>query len=1055
MMGKKGFIENIIQHPKIIFIVVGILVLVGIFGVGKINKQEFPEFSMPQGLVVAVYPGASSEEMEEQVTKPLEQYLFSYDEAIASTSSSYTKEGIAYIYLSTNTTAKTEKLFWSRVRHGLADFKRNLPAGCLGVVVLDDFGHTSSLLISMESEHKTYRDLSRYMDYLKMRLRQIPEASNINSFGEQGEELDIFIDREKLATYGMSSSTVMASLFAQGFTSLGGTMQTGDNLLPLHVSSPLTSEQELGEHVVLYTPSGSTLRLKDVALIQRRYSEPTTYITKDGKQALVLSVEMRSNNNIVEFGKDVDKVLEDFQKVVPDDVNLYRITDLPKVVDESIWSFMLDLIIAMLVVIATMLLLFPLRSALIPTIEIPIVTAISIAIMYLIGFELNIVTLAALITTLGMMVDDSIVMVDGYMEFLKRGESPLEAAVLGVKTFFPSLAAATLTICCIFMPYLFTMDGVLGDFVSFFPTSISIALATSLIFAMLVTPWLEQHYIKPERVESNIQSRWSEKQNRFFLWLQSNYERCLRWYFDRPIRAILFAMGGVAVALMCFMLIPIQLMPKAERDSMAVEITLPEGATLDETGRVCRQVEDYLQKDQDIVSITTFVGSGSPRFMAAYSPHLPGSNYAQMIVNTTGNKATERVIKRYQTELIDKYPNASVFIKQLSYQYVKNPIEVRLFSDDIALAKRYADTVKTHFGQHEDKLLRISDDWGQPRPCIRIRLKTEEASRLGITKAMLSANLGTLFGGVPVTSVWEEGQELKVRLFAANDPTSHLAPGTCYRQSSDFEDLKDAMVPTAVPGLWVPLRQVADIEPDWQESTIAHQAGRPCVTVGAELKYGLSQPKVERELKRWLDHDFKNSLPEGVTMQYGGLDSVNANTMPGILKGILISLFIIFFFLLFHFKKIRLMLLSLIGILFCMPGAMLGLLIFGCDLSVTAIIGIVSLMGINVRNTIVMFDYAEQLRASGMSIRQVAIEAGHRRMRPIFLTSMTTAVGVLPMIIHATSLWQPMGVVITFGSISAILFTVLVMPVAYWAVYAVENKKPWATTFSKNSENNG
>ena len=474
-----SFLEATLANAKIVFIIVGLLVAMGIYGLFHMNKDEYPGFVIRQGIVAAVYPGASATDVERQVTGPLEDYLFTYPEVDKEKTYSYTKEGIVYVYVELVNSVRNQTEVWSKLRHGLKDFKMQLPAGVAGIVVVDDFGSTSSLLITMDSPDKNYRELGRYMKMLKEGLRGIPSVGNLRSLGEQEEELAVTLDPSRLATYGISQPSIVASMAAQGLLSIDGQLTDSAGVVPMHVASPFRTESQIADQVITTLPTGQTIRLRDVATVERRYAKPSSYITKDGRHALVLSVEMRQGNNIVAFGKDVDAVLADCLRTLPDGVNLYRITDLPQVVDDSIWSFMRDLLTAILVVIGVMLLLFPLSSALIPAIEIPLTVAITIAIMYIVGYEMNIVTLAALIVTLGMIVDDSIVMIDGYMDNLRHGLPPREAALRSARVFFPSLIVATVAISGIFFPYLFTLHGPLADFVKFFPTTISLALGVA------------------------------------------------------------------------------------------------------------------------------------------------------------------------------------------------------------------------------------------------------------------------------------------------------------------------------------------------------------------------------------------------------------------------------------------------------------------------------------------------------------------------------------------------------------------------------------------------
>ena len=1034
-------IETLMSNIKIVFLLVAMLVVLGIFGLDRMNKQEFPEFTMRFGIVAAVYPGASADVVEEQVTTPLEDFLFTFPEVDKNKTYSNTKEGICYINIMLDNSVHNQTLVWSKIRHRLNDFKRQLPTGVLGVAVVDDFDESSAILITMDSKEKSYRDMARYMDQLKSRLRTIPATNNIRIYGDLKEVITVTLDKDKLATYGISQPMLTSQLMAQGLQSVSGTVLN----VPVYVESPLQSEAELGSLIISSTPQGNSIRLRDVASISRQYEEPSTFITKDGTDALVMSVDMRQGNNIVKFGEEVNKVMDEFQRTLPDGVNIYRITDLPQVVDDSVWGFLKDLLTAILVVIFVMLMLFPLSSALVPAIEIPLTTAITIAIMYVIGYEMNTVTLAALIVTLGMIVDDSIVMIDGYMDNLRHGMTPWNAALASAKTFFSPLVIATISITAIFFPFLFTMEGALGDFVKFFPTTIAISLFVSLALAMLLTPYLEYKMIKPEPPQrrSRLLQAWQRGQSRFFVLLQEGYERLLRLCFRHPWGTIGAGVGSVVLAALLFLHLPLQLMPLAERDSFAVEIYLPEGATLEETEQVCARFEEVLHQCDSVEAVTTFVGNGSPRFMAAYIPNRPSPNYAQMIVNTTSYGATEGVVRRYRDSYIDSFPEATIRVKQLDYQWVVNPVEVKLKGYDHQALRQYGDTLKAYMRQFPDDLQWVHSDWDGYVPTVKLTLKTEEASRLGVTKAVLSANLASLFGGLPVTQLWEDDYKVAVQLkvdeatladHALADSTLSPTPRHASAPSS-YEALQNAMVPTSIPGVWVPLRQVAEIEPDWKPAQIAHSNGMPCLTVGADIKFHGSQPMVMKKLRPWLDNDFKAMLPPDIEMEYGGLDAVNDDNMGGIIIGLIAAMLIVFFFLLFNFKKIRLTLLALCGTLLCLLGAFLGLALFRQDVSLTAIVGIVSLIGINVRNTIVMFDYGEELKAQGLPMREVAFEAGRRRMRPIFLTSATTAVGVIPMIIHKSTLWMPMGIVICFGTICAIAFIVTVLPVAYWKLF--------------------
>ena len=480
------------RNFRITFLIVGSLFVFGIYALARIPKQEFPEYTIRQGVVVGVYPGATAEEVEEQLAKPLEQFLMTYKEVKRAKTTSTSQNGMCYVMVELNDDVNDKDEVWSKVKHGLAAFKMQLPAGVAAVVTNDDFGDTSALLITLESDTRSYRELKGYMDDLSDRLRRIESVSNLRPYGVQQEQISVYADPERLAAYGIGEKTLSAALAAQGLTPLGGSVSNAETETPIHIAPSLAGEREVAEQIVWSDPEGHVLRVKDVARVVREYDDPDSYIRNNGHRCVLLSLEMQAGNNIVEYGREVDEVLHAFiEEELPADVSVQRIADQAKVVGDSVHSFLRDLFVAMAIIIVVMMLLFPLRSAIVAALTIPMSTFISVGMMYLCGIPLNTVTLAALVVVLGMIVDNSIVVIDGYLDYLGRGHSRWFAAVESAREFFPSLLLATICICMIFYPILFTMTGMMGDFLTWFPWTITINLMVSLLLAVMVIPFLE------------------------------------------------------------------------------------------------------------------------------------------------------------------------------------------------------------------------------------------------------------------------------------------------------------------------------------------------------------------------------------------------------------------------------------------------------------------------------------------------------------------------------------------------------------------------------------
>ena len=1022
-MQNKGLTSRLvlgaIKNRNIVDLFLFLLIGLGIVGLVTMNKDEFPTFEIKQGIIAAVYPGADVHQVEEELGKPLEQMLFSMSEISRPQTKVVNKDGMCYIYtdLTVPSSQKTET--WSKIKLKIDSFKQTLPPGVLAIVVLDDFSSLTSVLISIEAPDKGYAELNELARDLSDRLREIPELANASIIGEQSEEFAVIADMDRLSQYGISPSALMLDYQSANLQALGGTFSTDYVSSPVHIAKNVTSEKELAERIIRTSKEGQSLRLGDVAKIERRYKEPSSLISFNGRSAVILSIEMSPDNNIVAFGKDVDRVIGEFLKEAPESVSITRITDQPKVVGDSVWSFIRDLIISMLVVILVMMLLFPIKSALIASSGVPVCTAIALALMYLNGITLNTVSLAALIVVLGMIVDDSIITMDGYMDKLGRGMSRLDAAQASAQELFKPMFMATFAISAMFFPMLKLIHGYLGDFVSTFPWVITFALMSSLAYAILVVPSLETRFItSPSSESKGIINKF---QNILFRGMQTAYDFVQDKCFKHAGLTILSGVAAIALGLLMFSRMNLQLMPMANRPLFAIEVYLDPDSSIEQTQAVTDSLSRMLRKDERIVSVTEFIGTGTPRFHATYSPILPGPNVAQLIVNTKSNKDTRECLKEYESFYEHYFPNALIRFKQMDYQGVSIPVEVRVFGDDYEQIRAVSDSIKSYMSTLE-MIKWVHSDGDNLIPTINLELKSDEATRLGVNRALMNLSLTSALNGVPISSIREGDVTIPVNLYSQD-----------FQKDATYDNIGNTLVATAIPGQMVPLRQVADVSPGWEPEVLTRINGKQAIVVGADMKYGYSQPTAIKAIKEYLS---RTTMPEGVSVEFGGLNSINSSIGPEIVLAFFAAVFVLFMFLLFHFKKISLAVLTIVLSSLCLFGAFFGLWIFGLDFSMTAVLGLISLVGIIVRNGIIMFEYAEELRfEKGYSVKDAAQEAGKRRMRPIFLTSCTTALGVLPMIISGDLLWMPMGVVICFGTMLSVFLITLIMPVSYWQIF--------------------
>ena len=1017
MKKKTGIIESVMRHSSLMFFFVAVLVAVGAYALWNMPKQEFPEFTIRQGVVVGVFPGATSAQVEEQLAKPLEKFLFTYKEINREKTYSMSRDGMVYVMVELQDNVNNKDEVWSKIKHGLAQFKMQLPSGVLALIAQDDFGDTSALLIALESNTQSYRELDSYADQLEDQLRQLKSASNLRRYGTQKEQISVYLDRDKLAVYGINYKLLATSLFAQSLTTSSGMIETGDVNMPLHIAPIYDTENEVAQQIIYSDPKGNIVRLKDVATIKTEYPKAKSYALNNSKKAIILSMEMREGYNIVQYGKDVDKILKNFENHIPKDVTVQRIADQPKVVSTSVNSFLRDLVVAIIIIILVMMILFPFKSAVIASTTIPITVFTTLAFMYLLHIPLNTVTLAALIVILGMVVDNSVVVIDGYLEYLNKGYSRWHAAALSAKNYSGAIFLATISICAIFLPVLSIFTGIWYDFVRDFPLTFGISLMVSFILAMVYIPILEFLFIK------KIPNAQKKKFN-INTFVQNGYNKALEWTFRFPVITLATTLILIVIATVVFFNLDKRMFPYADRDQFAVEIYLPQGTPINHTTQVTDSLYTILSKDKRIKSITSFEGMASPRFQATYAPNLGGENYAQFIVNTSSNEATIAILNEYAPRYQNYFPNAFIRFKQLDYQLAQIPIEIRLSGDNIGQLKCYADSIISSL-HHIDGLVWLHTNFENPLPTMEVNLHTTEATRLGVMRSLAELELTGYYTGIPVGTVWDKDYPLSI-VMKTDKPANHDNPA----------NIQDKYISTLIPGVSVPLRQIADVNPVWNDGQIVRRNGVPTITVMADVQRGYSENKVFKKVRKVMDNEIAPTLPNDIQYKYGGMYEGDNEIVPSIVEVLIIAVFIIFFFLLLKFKKIGVALAALISLALIIPGTSFGLWFSDVRLSLTCILGVISLFGITIRNTILLFEHAENLRVNQkMSARQAAYDAGVRRMVPIFLTSATTAIGIIPMITGNSSLWSPMGIVIFWGTIFSMILLVLVLPVMYWKIF--------------------
>jgi multidrug efflux pump subunit AcrB len=1012
-----NFVEATLKYKQVTLSVLLLLFAVGVNALLNMPRREDPKITIRQGLVIAYYPGANSSQVEDQVTKKIEQYLFQYAEVNKEKTYSTTSDGMVVVNVELGEQVNEPDVFWSKLRHQLLISKQmDLPAGVRGPIVNSDFGDTEALVIGVESNKSSYAQLKDYARKLEDAIRTVPATSKVKRIGEQKEQIVISSNSEKLSQYGLSLSQVIKVLQSQNAISATGDIKTENSQTPLYTGGYYQSEREIANQIVGASKTGQTIRLGDVATFKRTYIDPVSKTTVNGNRAMILSVQMQEGNNIVQFGEAVQRKIEEVKKLLSGDVTLTTIVNQPQMVDSNISHFIREFFLAIAAVVMVVILLLPFRIAAVAAMAIPMSVAVTFAMMNAFGIELHQVSLAALIVVLGMVVDDAIVIADNYVELLDEGVDRWAAAWRSASDLVIPVLAATVTIIASFAPMVL-LTGAVGEFIHALPVTVAIALSASFIVAMVLTPLLCYTFIKKGLHDHSGENLDKKKKESLLDKMQNGYNAALEWCVQYPKITVFASLSTLIIAGYLYLAgIRQQFFPAAERNQLVVELWMPTGTKMQKTDQSIAKVEKIVKADKRVQSYATFVGTSAPRFYYNFSPEVPVQNYAQILINTDTEETTDELAAELSGVVERLIPEGIVQVKLMQQgQPLKAPVEVRITGEDIhrlqQIGAQVTDIIKKAKGS---RLVR--NDFREDYYGIDIRLKNE-ASRLGFTTSSIASLVYVGFAGAPVSTIYEgnEAVDIVLRLDEEN------------RRSTD--DLANTYLESPVTGANVPLRQVADIVPEWFTGKIMHRNGVRTLTVQSETLPETLPSQLVKEIQPEID---KLSLPAGYQIRLGGEHANKAETFSQMIKVLGVSLVLIFLVLLLQFRNLKEVGIIMLTIPLSLFGALFGLYVTGNNFSFTAFVGLISLSGIVVRNAIILIDHTNELiKSHGMDIRTAAVESRKRRLRPIFLTAMAAAVGVLPMIISGSPMWGPLASVIAMSVIWSMVMALLTVPVLY------------------------
>jgi multidrug efflux pump subunit AcrB/outer membrane protein TolC len=1009
-------IKGSLRYPLVSIILATMAVSVGMHAFLTMPRTEDPNITIRQGLLVAAYPGATSEQVEAQVTRKLEEHIFKFPEVRREKTYSTSRPGLVTIKIELEENVKNADQFWAKLRHEMIETKAaELPAGVLGPVVNSDFGDTVAMLLAIHGKRYGYRELRDYADRIQDELRGVRNVGKLATYGEQSEQIWVTSSLERMSRYFADPLRVMQSFEQRNIIQSSGDLETAGEKIPLRSTGRFTAEDQIGGVLVDVSRAGQPVYIRDFANVERRYQDPVFVVRYDGEPSVLLSVEMQKGRNIVQLGDELGEVLGRLSSILPPDIHIDPIANQPAVVKARIAKLSWEFLLAIGAVILVTIILLPFRVALIAAVAIPVTILTSLGALDAIGVQLNQVSIASLIMVLGIVVDDAIVITDNYVDCLDRGIPRSDAAWQCVREVLVPVLTATLTIIASFLPLLI-LSGSVGEFISALPITVAVALGVSFLVAILISPLLCRFFIRRGPHARQSEGGPVPKKASMLDRLQGAYNLTIVFFMRRKPLAVVLGLGAVAAGILMFKSAPQQFFPSAERNQFVIDVWMPPGARIEATGETIGRIERALSRRPEVAHYAAFVGQSAPRFYYNVSPQDPDPAYGQLVVNTTGEKETPALVAELRDSLAEAAPEALVIVKELQQgMTMEAPVEVRISGYPIAQLQQTGKRVEEILHRVPYAQL-IHNDYFGDSCLVDVDIDTEVANRLGLTNASVSQLLAGGLSGAPAGTFWEGDRAVTILL--------RLDAG----RRESFEDVRNAYVPSPLTHGSVPLRSIAELSPEWQTSRIVRRNGVRTLTVRAFPRRGHYASEILNAIGPQLQ---SLPLPEGSRLEYGGEVTNRSETLPKMTEALAISLVAIFLVLLMQFRNLSEPLIVMCSIPLTLFGAVLGLLITRNPFGFTAFTGMIALCGIVVRNAIILVDYINERVREGRSIEAAAIEAGERRLRPIFLTTMAAAVGVTPMIISGSSLWSPLASVIAVGLVSSMFFTLIVVPVLF------------------------
>ena len=1007
--------EWAIRHKQIVYFFIIAIITGGLWSYFHLGRSEDPDFTIRQAVVTAAWPGASAQQITQQVTDPLEKKL--QDTKGLDYIKSFTHDGKTVIYVNLKDSVPKEEMQtrWHEIRNLVNDEWGSLPSGVMGPYINDRFDDVYGSIYAVTGDGFSYEEKRKYAENIRRRLTGVEDVQKVELLGVQKQEIYVEMDQNKLASFGMRPSDVFAMLQQQGAMMPAGMIHTDSRNVAIRVEGLLDTVESLKElpiHV-----GERSFHLGDVATVTQMYADPETSLMYfNGKPAVGIAVSMAPGGNNLVLGKNLEREIEKEKAELPAGLDIEQVADQPSVVNDSIHEFTKSLLEAIVIVMAASFLSLGFWSGIVLALCIPVVVCASFIYMKWQGIDLHIVSLGTLIVSLGLLVDDAIIVIEMMQVKLEEGMDRLAAAQAAYKGCAKPMLAGTLITAAGFIPVGFAA-GQTAEYVGAFFWVIASTLLLSWVASIFVSPVLGYRFIRVKAGEKK--SAFADRAYRLFY---KAIAWCIR--FKKTVIIGTAAIFAGTVALIPF--VNQEFFPDSVRPEIILDVNLPSGASIKETKEVMAGIADNLYGDNRVSSFSTYVGDSAPRFILLFDPLAPEDSHGQMILVARDSKVRDSLRDDTLAFIAEQYPDARAHARLITTgPPAEYPIMLRLSGKNVEDTAKFAKEAAALVSQYPG-MKNVSMDWPEETPVVRLKIDQDKVRKLGGDNYSISRDLYVKLSGYKVAESYQGNQLV---------PISFRLEGSNAARLADLSSL-----PVHVGnGRYVPLGEIADISYENETSTIWRRDLHPTITIRGETGGDKTADSVVNELYDRTLKEFREHLPDGYTLEKDGAIENSEKSVQYLAAPVPIMIFLILMILMFELDKIPLMVIAGITGPLGLIGAILSLFLTRQPMGFVSIVGMLALSGMVVRNSIILLDQIRQHLADGKKPYDAVIESAALRFRPIMLSSVTDVLGFVPLI--PSPFWRPLAVSFIGGLLLATAIGLLVVPALYCWYYKVEGPK--------------